>query len=285
MSETNLAGFSYIYNAVKFDIPFVESIKSVIDVVDQFVLTECYSQDETWDLCLQLEAKYPDKVKLLRRPWVKHFTEIAELANWTMNHIDPKIRYAMELQSDEVVHEKDLDKLAYVPKLMNNLHKHAARWKYQHFLASPEIVFSFIYSTVVRIADRTSKWKIIGDGVQFAIDGKFCPEEDVLTTDIEIFHYGKMKAPKNAWEKEWDFQNLFKDVGFPDPRMMQMKEKLGTAYCDYVYLFEETIKKKDSGISRFTGTHPAVMQERIKLFKDMGWEQFQSKVKEGLKLL
>jgi hypothetical protein len=280
---SNLAGFSYIYNAVNFDIPFVESIKSVIDVVDEFVLTECYSQDATWEMCLQLKSKYPDKITLLRHPWVKHFTEIQDLANWTMGHIDQQIKYAMELQSDEVVHEKDLDKLVKVTEEMAICGKHAARWNYQHFLASPEVVFPFIYSSVIRIADRTSNWLITGDGVQFAIDKLYIVEDDVLSTDIEIFHYGKMKEPTKAWAKEWDFQNLFKDIGFPDPHMLEMKDKLGKEYCDYPFLFEETIKK--GVISRFNGTHPAVMQERIKEFKDMGWEQFQSKVIEGLKLL
>ena len=281
--KSNLAGFSYIYNAVKFDIPFVESIKSVIDVVDEFILTECCSQDETWDLCLKLQSEYPDKIKLFRHPWVTHFTQISSLANWTLEYVRQDIKYVMQLQSDEVVHEKDLDKLVAIPLLLDASKKHAARWNYFHFLASPEVVFPFVYQDAIRIVARNSGWRVISDGVQFALNQRFLPPSDILNTDIEVFHYGKMKEPKRAWEKEWDFQNLFKDLNFPDPRMMQMKEALGENFCDYPFLFEDAIKR--GVVSRFAGTHPKVMEERIKQFKDMGWEQFQSKIIEGLKLL
>ena len=107
-----LAGFSYIYNGVKFDIPFIQSIESVIDVVDEFVLAECYSEDETWELCQQLSFKYPNKIKLVRHAWVKHYSELRNLANWASHQTSADISYIMELQSDECIHEKDLEELS-----------------------------------------------------------------------------------------------------------------------------------------------------------------------------
>jgi hypothetical protein len=279
--SSNLAGFSYIYNALKFDIPFAESIRSVIDVVDQFVLTECYSQDETWNLCMELKEKYPDKIVLLRHPWVSHFTEIADLANWTLAHIKSDIRYVMELQSDEVIHERDLDELHRVPEVMERTDTEAARWNYNHFVASPEIVFPFVYSSAVRIVDRQSSWRVVNDGVEFK--PRNLTEEKVLNTNITVYHYGKMKDPGKAWAKEWDFQNLFKDIGFPDPKMQEMKSKIGSEYCDYLFLFQEALKEGKMTI--FQGTHPKVMQDRIKLFMNSGWEQLRSKVDERLTLL
>ncbi len=281
--KTNLAGFSYIYNGIAFDIPFVESIKSVIDVVDQFVLTECYSKDMTWEVCLQLRDEYPDKIKLLRREWVKHYTEISYLANWTASHIDENIDYCMQLQSDEVIHEKDLDLLRRSPSLMNLNNKTASSWQYQHFIGNPETVFPFCYSELVRIVRRGENWEIIGDGVQFNKFGKMIPENEVLKTDIEVFHYGKMKDPRKGYKKEVDFQNLFKDIGFPDPRMAEMKEKLGEEYCDYVYLFESNVV--DNKIREFKGTHPLVMQKYLQKFNDEGYAQFVSRMKENLELV
>ena len=280
---TNLAGFSYIYNAVDFDIPFVESIKSVIDVVDQFVLTECYSKDNTWDLCLKLKEEYPDKIKLVRHEWVQHYTEISNLANWTMMQIDENIEYCMQLQSDEVIHEKDLNLLKKVPAILTLTGKTVARWKYNHFIGNPQTVFPFCYSKLVRIVKREEGWVIIGDGVQFNKFGKIIPEDEVIETGIEVFHYGKMKDPYKGFKKEVDFQNLFTDIGFPDPRMLQMQKELGEDYCDYVYLFESNVV--GNKIKKFEGTHPKVMEERLKNFRDGGYEQFVSKMKDNLKLI
>ena len=61
-----------------------------------------------------------------------------------------------------------------------------------------------------------------------------------------------------------------------------MKEKFGEGYCDYIYLFEETIK--DGKVRKFTGVHPSIMKDRIARFKEGGYEQFVSRMKDGLKV-
>jgi uncharacterized membrane protein len=97
-----------------------------------------------------------------------------------------------------------------------------------------------------------------------------------------VYHYGKVHPPDIGWKKEWDFQQLFKDIGFPDPKMEEMREKLGE-YCDYLYLFETNII--DKKIKKFEKTHPKVMRDRISRFKHAGYEQFISKMRENLKIL
>lgn len=275
-------GFSYIYNAVKHDIPFVESIESVIDVVDQFVLTECFSEDETWELCQELQAKYPKKVKLVRNDWVVDFREISTLANWTILNFDSDIKYVMELQSDEVIHEKDLEILRVLPDRLESEGKSAARWNYLHFVCNSSTTFPFCYSSLVRIVERRTPWRVIGDGVQFAYGGdQQIPEEMIINTDIEVFHYGKMKDPTKGQAKELSFQNLFRDLGFPDKRSVEMQEKLN-GKCDYLYLFRDHVVNKT--INKFEGTHPRVMQKRLEEFRSNGFEQFVSMMEDGLKI-
>ena len=63
---------------------------------------------------------------------------------------------------------------------------------------------------------------------------------------------------------------------------MEMADKLGKKECDYVYLFEEDIKK--GTLKKFTGVHPIVMKERIAALKAWGYEQLISKVKETVKI-
>lgn len=278
-----IAGFSYIYNGTKFDIPFIESIRSVIDVVDQFILTECYSEDDTWEKCLNLKEEYPSKLILLRKEWVKHFTEISNLANWTMIHVRQDIKYLFQLQSDEVIHEKSLEELSLLPEKMLKENKTAARWKYTHFLGGPSIIFPFCYSELVRVIKRGENWSIIGDGVQFAKDGRYIKEDEVINTNIEVFHYGKMKSPEKGFQKEISFQNLFTDIGFPDPKMKQMRDNLNKDYCDYIYLFRDHIINKT--IKKFEGTHPKTMEKYLLQFKNNGYEQLSSAIEKELNII
>lgn len=280
--NNKLAGFSYIYNAVKFDIPFIESIKSVIDVVDQFVLTVCESEDNTKEIAEDLFLQYPKKIKLVYSDWVKHFTEISKLANFTTLYIDEDISYMFQLQSDEVIHENSLEELVHCPERMRETRKTAASWKYHHFLGGPEITFPFCYTSAVRIAQRDQNWHVIGDGVQLAYPGDRIPGNLVLDTNIEVFHYGKMKDPLKGFQKEVSFQNLFVDIGFPDPKMKVMLDTLGKEHCDYVYLFRDHVINKT--ISKFTGTHPVAMKERLEKFKALGYEQLVSAVEQSLKI-
>ena len=276
-----LAGFSYIYNADKFDIPIIESVKSVIDVVDQFVLTVCYSEDNTLEMCKQLQAKYPNKIKLLERNWVIDFHEISSLANWTKDHIDVDVDVCFSLQADEVMHEKDLDELVSLPQIMKEQNKTACRWNYLHFLNS-QTTFPFCYSSLVRVVKYNTMWNVTGDGVQFVFGNGLLPENMIYNSNIEIFHYGKMKSPEKGFQKEISFQNLFTSLGFPDKRMAEMQNKFGKEYCDYLYLFKEHVVNKT--IKKFDGTHPKVMEKRIADFKAGGYEQFVSMMEENLKI-
>ena len=280
-----LGAFTYWYNMSKFDYPCVESVYSILPAVDQLVICECQSEDDTWEIAQKLQAEFPDKIKLVRRRWVKHFTQISSVANFAMDALDDDIEWVIQLQADEVLHENSLFELRALPERLLQENKTAARVHYTHFMANYETTFPFCYEAIVRVANRRKGWEVIGDGVQFAkpfggVDN--IPENEVADSTLQVFHYGKVKDPEKGWKKEWEFQQLYKDIGFPDPKMMEMVEKLGKQTCDYVFLFEDHVKK--GTIRKFEGKHPTVMQERIQAFKAGGYEQFVSMVKDNVKI-
>jgi hypothetical protein len=267
----------------KYDYPFEESIRSVIGAVDQFVICECKSEDDTLAIAERLQREFPDKIKIVQRSWVMDFREISAVANFALAQLTTD--YAFQIQADEVMHEDSLQELIDLTLAMDLAGTRAARVHYTHFMANYETTFPFCYETLVRIVRKDSPWKIIGDGVQFAIStpqGEIVPEDDILNTNIQIFHYGKVKDPTKGWQKEWDFQQLYTDIGFPDPKMKEMERVLGSQKCDYVFLFEDHVRK--GTIKRFDGTHPAVMAKRIAEFKAGGYEQFISMVKQDLEI-
>jgi hypothetical protein len=202
-----------------------------------------------------------------------------------MEALDDDIEWAYQIQADEVLHENSIPILRSAPLGMVANNKSAARVHFIHFMANYETTFPFCYDALVRVASRRKMWEIIGDGVQFAKHSAGCdaiPEEEVLDTVIQVFHYGKVKEAEKGFRKEWEFQQLYKDIGFPDPKMMEMVKTTGKEACDYVYLFEDHVRK--GTIKKFTGVHPLVMKDRIAAFKAGGYEQFVSQVKENVKI-
>jgi len=275
-----LGAFTYVHNMIAYDYPFEESVESVIDVVDEFVICECASTDETPELVERLRAKYPTKIKVVHRDWVKHFNDISRVANFAMSHLTTD--YAMQLQADEVVHENSLSGLLQAVQMLASSKKTGIRVHYTHFMANYETTFPFCYDALVRVVKMNTPWHIIGDGVQFGYTAHIFPEYKTLDCpEIMYFHYGKVKDPEKGWQKEWDFQQLYTDIGFPDPKMKEMAQQIGQK-VDYVYLFEDHVQR--GTINRFTGTHPSVMRDRISRFKAGGFEQFVSRVRENVRI-
>lgn len=276
MSKT-LGIYQFIRNATKYDYPFEESILSAIPIADQIVICECFSDDDTYERVLKLQAQYPEKITIIRRAWVKDFRELSVIGNYCVPFLDTD--WVWQLQADEVIHddsyEEILNTINTAPKTVT-----ALIVKYVHFLANYATEFDFNYKQLIRIARKGTGWQLCGDACH--LDKPAFSSSEVLLTNIQVYHYGKVHEGKIGYQKEWDFQQLFTDIGFPDPKMEEMKKKFGEEYCDYVYLFESSIK--EGKVREFKGTHPKIMEKRIAQFKENGWEQFVSKMKEGLKI-
>ena len=267
--------YQFVRNATKFDYPFEESILSAIPIADQIVLCECYSEDDTYERVLDLQKRFPEKIKVIQHPWITHYSELSLIGNYCIPYLNTD--WHMQLQADEVFHERDYNSIRNI--VDNSLDKFTAFFvNYFHFLGNYETEFDFIYKRALRLARKGHGWWLSGDACELSFGNR----KGVTESTITLYHYGKVKDAKKGYAKEVDFQSYYTDIGFPDPKMKEMKDKLGE-YCDYVYLFEEAIKKGE--VRKFTGTHPQVMEKRIKEFKDGGFEQFLSKMKEGLKAI
>lgn len=282
--------YCFIRNGFKYDYPFVESIESAVPVADQIVINECHSDDDTFDKILELKDKYPNKIKVIRSDWVTHHSELSIRGNECIPHLST--RWHWQLQADEVLHEKDYETIRKV--LQDSLTKPVDAFKvhYWHFMANYETEFDFCYVKAARIGRKGRGWWLTGDAAEIAGGNPnmlydFTPDgpkhlDPKEVSDLRVFHYGKVKEGAVGWQKEWDFTQLYKDLGFPDPKMKEMEAKFGEQFCDYVYVFEGAIERGE--VRKFVKTHPAIMKERIANFKSGGYEQFVSRFKSSLDL-
>ena len=258
-----------------YDYPFIEALDSALPIADELVINECGSTDGTL-AALQAWAQKSSKVQIVQSEWIDNWRQLAVLGNYCVPFL--KTEWAWQLQADEIIHEDSYR------EIRRRIHEDygndpditAMNVHYTHFVANYETTFPFQYDRLVRIARRGRGWQLIGDACHLAGGDP----RGVVDTSIQVFHYGKVHAGSTAWQKEWDFQQLFRDNGFPDPKMQEMRQKLGEQFCDYLYLFRDYFNRGE--FKQFEGRHPQVMNKRIAAAKLGGWEQFQSRMQEEL---
>lgn len=259
-----MIGHMVIRNGDYYDYPWREAFASIRPICNKFIFCECFSdKDNTWEE-LQEMADADPAIVLIRGPWGDNFRVLAERTNQCINkarELGPDWHY--QIQGDEIIHE---DSLPHIVRLAHALPKGAGvKVHYHHFMGNYETEFDFVYESIVRMAHTSSAWHSTGDACQLA-GGRFVHD----APEIQVYHYGKVHEAVVALRKEKDFQAMFTELGFPDPRLEEMAKAVGGV--DYLYLFERSKKWK------FQGAHPAVMQKRIEQARQEGWLQYERRM-------
>lgn len=262
-----------IRNGNKYDYPWKEAILSILPAVEGMIVLEAYSEDDTLEDLEKLASQHK-KIKIIRGDWSpktpdeqrRPFLVLARLVNKCIAHIQTP--WHLQIQGDEAFHEEQLEELKRLGTDLGTEYD-SVSFPYTHFVANFSTTFPFMYQRLIRMARTSSQWQSIGDACQLAY-GK----GNTYKSDIMVYHYGKVHEPAVAMLKETDFQNMYTDLGFPDPKLKEMGENV-----DYYYLFQDAF---DKGLfSLFNGTHPKVMDQRIEKAKEEGWEQFPENYKKS----
>lgn len=103
-----ISGFTIIRNAINYDFPVVESIKSVLPIVDEFVIALGNSDDKTDELISSIKS---DKIKIIHTQWDSCRYNIKGMIY--ANQTDIALQactgdWCIYLQADEVLHEDAL---------------------------------------------------------------------------------------------------------------------------------------------------------------------------------
>jgi len=101
-----VAGFTFVQNAVRLDYPIVESIKSILPIVDEFVVNVGAPDDGTLELVRGIESQ---KIRIVESLWNPNVTTggyvFAQQTNIALFNCTGT--WAVYLQSDELIHERD----------------------------------------------------------------------------------------------------------------------------------------------------------------------------------
>ncbi|MEW6772787.1 MAG: glycosyltransferase family 2 protein [Bacteroidota bacterium] len=248
-----VAGFTIIRNAEKFDYPVKESILSVLPLVDVFIVSIGQSEDNTEAI---IRSIHSNKIQIIHSVWDDSLREGGKLLSVETNkakaHIPSDVDWCFYIQSDEVIHEQDYEKIyASMQKNLNDSRVEGLLFNYHHFFGNYDYVAVSRkwYRKEIRIVRNYSDILSYKDAQGFR--KKDNSKLKVKNTGAYIYHYGWVRHPQAQLEKQKHFHKMWHDDEWVKDNIDEQKV--------LKYEVEDILEK-------FNGTHPSVMQERIKKY-------------------
>ena len=246
-----ISGFTIVKNAVNLQYPVVESIKSILPIVDEYVVLVGKSEDSTLEM---IKAIGSDKVRILENEWRDDFKWEGEIFSHLTNIAlkECKGDWAFSLQADEVIHEKDLPELKrLIEECDEKPLVKAISLRFIHFYGDYQTYNPYSHRKACRIVRNNGEVRSIGDAIAFALVGAprrilEGPEKHYVKSNVRIYHYTSVKDPAKLLEKE----NLLR-VHYRGDQVQLMD----------TFHYDLTMMK------RFRKSHPEVMQKRISEFR------------------
>jgi hypothetical protein len=245
-----IIGFTFIKNAIKYDYPIAEAIRSILPLCDEVVVAVGKSEDDTLELVSSID---PNKVKILETVWDENIREgglvLAEETNKAFDAISSDADWCFYIQGDEVLHEQYFDILkSAMFQYKNDLKVEGLLFKYRHFYGSYDYIGDSRkwYRHEVRIIRNDKKIRSYKDAQGFRRLGQ---KLKVIPVNAYIHHYGWVKHPEKQQLKQQSFNKLWHSDQWVSQNISDVDE------FDYSQI---------DSLKLFDGTHPKVIQERIK---------------------
>jgi len=247
-----VSGFTIVRNAILLDYPLTESIRSILPIVDEYIVLVGKSDDNTIGLVKSIGSP---KIRIVENEWNDTIQEkgrfFSAMTNLALQQCTGD--WAFYLQADEVIHEKDLPELERLMK--ENLDNQAIlgiRLRYRHFYGDYRTVNPYFYRKAIRIIRNNGELISTGDACGFSLrtdplerniqDG---PPERFIRTNIHIFHYSWVKEVRKSLVKINTMERHY--LGDKAPVHKEFR-------------YDTRMTK------RYRGTHPGVMEKRIAEF-------------------
>ncbi len=260
-----IVGFTIVRNAVKYDYPIVESIRSILPLVNEYIVAVGNSEDETREL---IESINSPKIRIVDTVWDDSLREGGRvLAVETDKAFDAiaDADWCFYLQGDEVVHEQYHEAIKQAcAQHLDNSSVEGLLFKYVHFYGSYDYVGDSRtwYRNEIRMVRNDKSIRSYRDAQGFRKNGE---KLKVKQVDACIYHYGWVKDPRFQQAKQENFHKMWHDDAW-------VKNHVAEANA-YDYSTIDSLK-------RFEGTHPAVMAERLKRMNwNFTWDVSQKKFK------
>lgn len=269
-----VSGFTLVRHGTKFDYPYLESLRSLLPLVDELIINVGIGEDETLETLKRFaNEEGTGKVILFESHWPLDDPEkrrggqiLAEQTNLALDRCTGD--WCIYLQADEVLHEADYPEIrAKMHEFLENPTIDGLLFKYIHFYGSFDVIRRGrgAYRREVRIIKRASGARSVGDAQSFRLKNSEKPR--VVLLNAGIYHYGWVRPPEVMKEKTFFMDTLYHS---------------GTAKTGETATGDNYRYKKIWGLLPFRGTHPEVMKKRISE-KDWSWNLNESPLEWSIK--
>jgi hypothetical protein len=245
-----VSGFTFIRNAISYDYPIVEAIRSILPLCDEVVVAVGNSEDAT----LQLIQSIDPKVRIIETVWDDTVREggrtLALETDKAYAAISKDSDWAFYIQGDEVLHEQYYPVIqAAMLNYKDNPSIDGLLFNYLHFYGS----YDYIGSSISWYPDEIRIIRVRKDIFSYRDAQGFRKQPNdklnVKRIDAWMYHYGWVKPPEKMQLKQASFHKMWHDDEWVNEHVEQVAE------FDYF--------KNIAALKLFDGTHPAVMLPRI----------------------
>lgn len=241
-----VSGFTFLRNGQKLGYPFVESIRSVLPIVDEFVVALGPCEDDTEKM---LRSIGDSKIRIIPTQWNERIRSDYSFKGFVYGQqksialFNCTGDWAFYLEGDEVVHEKDLPKIrGAMERYLDDERVEALAFDYLHFYGNAN-TYAWSprwYRAEVRILRNTiPAWGPKGLFFVVMESQKKGRYPRAAHTGATIYHYGWVRSEAEMTAKFSDVHNRWRGK---QSRPIQ-----------YNQIDPATLR-------RFDGTHPQAMR-------------------------
>jgi glycosyltransferase involved in cell wall biosynthesis len=244
-----VCGFTIVRNAIKYDYPVVESIKSILPLCDKVVVAAGNSDDGTLDVIKNIDK---EKIIIIETVWDDNLREggsvLAVETNKAFDAVSDDFDWCFYIQADEVIHESSyttiqdaLVKWLDVPEVEGLLFKYHHFWGTYDYLG----INRQWYKHEIRIVRNNKQIRSYRDAQGFRLDDR---KLKVKPVEVFVYHYGYVRPPAIMKEKMKDFSGLYHS----DDSLKKEIQRISN------FKYEEV-----DAVTEFKGSHPSIMKNRI----------------------
>jgi hypothetical protein len=252
-----VSGFTFVRDAVRLDYPVVESISSILPIVDEFVVNVGMSGDGTIDLIRGIGSA---KIRIIESAWNSNLSAggyvLAQQTNVALFNCTGE--WAIYLQADEAVHERDH------ARLVELMRQYRSDDRIEGLLMQ-RISFYGDYRTLLDVHPLRAELvcRVVkphrfvlsrGDALGFTVHPKYKERGRrirVVDTGLDLFHY-------------LDIRSAAKSKAFIQQKSQYWAEgsERNPVPPDMDRLYYSQFPRRF--VAGYRGSHPATMTERIR---------------------
>jgi glycosyltransferase involved in cell wall biosynthesis len=245
-----VTGFSFIKNAEKFQYPIAEALRSILPLCDEIVVAVGASEDNTRQLVQAIDPR----IRIVDTVWDNELKGggkvLAAETGKALAAIGADSDWCIYIQGDEVMHEEGHAAVrAAMKKWKDDKTVDGLLFKYRHFFGSYDYTGteSGWYRHEIRVIKNDKSIYSYRDAQGFRKAGN--QKLQVKPVDAWIHHYGWVLDLRSIVSKF-----IVKDmVYFGNPGDLEN-----------IVVPDNLVDQLVRSLKKFKGTHPAVMEERIK---------------------